>query len=76
MSQKPDGTEDKAQIRALGEYFARKARGEIKDTPLVKPPGFTWGFTPEERARLEAARAAQTENRQKEPKQGPDTPKP
>jgi hypothetical protein len=55
-SRKPDGTEDKAQLEKLGEHFRRVARGEVKKAPAAKPPGFTWGFTPEERERLERDR--------------------
>lgn len=67
----PTGTEDKEQLRALGEYFAR--HGTQGPRPVPQPPGFTWGFTPEERARLEEA-AARRERENKAPK-GP-TPRP
>jgi hypothetical protein len=56
-NRKPDGTEDKAQLAKLGAHFRRVANGEVKPAPAPKPPGFTWGFTPEERARLERGRA-------------------
>jgi hypothetical protein len=68
---KRDGTEDKAQLRALGEYMDKVARGEIKP---VKPEDLgkhtvpRWGFTPEERARFERERA--------EKEKGPQAPKP
>lgn len=68
---KRDGTEDKAQLRALGEYWAKIDRGEIKP---VKPEDLgkhtvpRWGFTPEERARLEKERDARDK--------GPQAPKP
>jgi len=50
---KPDGTEDKAQLAALGEHFRRIAAGEVKpfDPEAAKKHQVArWGFTPEERA--------------------------
>lgn len=65
MDYKKNGTEDKAQLRALGAYFAQKAEKETGGNKTQKPskgpgskPGFTWGFTAQERARLEALRAS------------------
>jgi hypothetical protein len=65
----PTGTEDKAQLQALGKHFEAIARGEVNPRPPLAPPGFTWGFTPEERARLEAARAASAKKDEPKPKQ-------
>jgi hypothetical protein len=47
---------DRDQIAQLGEHFKRVASGEVKPAPTAKPPSFTWGFTPEERERLERDR--------------------
>lgn len=67
----PTGTEDKAQLQALGEYMGKVARGEItpaKPGDLGKHTVSRWGFTPEERERLEKAREEQAK--------APKTPKP
>lgn len=66
-----DGTEDKAQLAALGKYWDKVARGEItppKPDDLGKHTVSRWGFTPEERERLEKARDEQAK--------APKTPKP
>lgn len=67
----PTGTEDKAQLQALGEYMSKVARGEItppKPDDLGKHTVSRWGFTPEERAQLEKIRDEQAK--------APKTPKP
>ena len=66
-----NGTEDKAQLQALGQYMDKVARGEItpaKPEDLGKHTVPRWGFTPEERARLEELRDKQAK--------APKTPKP
>lgn len=63
------GCEDHAQLAALGRYFERVARGEIPAKPAtLPPPTFTWGFRPEERARLERERAAREQAAKNGPK--------
>jgi hypothetical protein len=60
MSKTPETNTDRAQVAALGAHFERIRKGEIPAKPAVLPqPTFTWGFTAEERARLEEARIRQ-----------------
>lgn len=59
----PTGTEDKAQLRALGDHLARVARGEItpaRPEDLGRNMVQQWGFTAEDRARIEQMRPQQS----------------